>query len=51
MKKGGYREDILLFSYMVYGLFSVNLSDLFDNNSHKIALLIRIYVRNLGDTS
>lgn len=33
MKKGGYREDILLISYMVYGLFSVNLSDLFNNNS------------------
>lgn len=51
MKKGGYREDILLILYMAYGLFSVNLSDLFDNNSHEVALLIRIYVRNLSDAS
>ena len=51
MKKGGYREDILLVSYMAYGLFSVHLSDLFDNNSHEVALLIRIYVRNLSNTS
>ena len=33
MKKGGYREDILLILYMAYGLFSVHLSDLFNDNS------------------
>ena len=49
--EGGNREDILLILYMAYGLFSVNLSDLFDNNSQEVALLIRIYVRNLSDAS
>lgn len=34
-----------------FRLFAVNLSDLFLNDSEEIALSVRVYVRNLSDTS